>query len=102
MITVIYCGGDEYKIHFDTMSFVLSKTQMEDIAEYAIENHFNTPLVNKLEEKVSEYEEKINELQYKISDHIGNIEELMDDEETEPIHLIRELDAIKKVIEESE
>ena len=102
MITVIYCGGDEYKIHFDTMSLVLSKTQMEDIAEYAIENHFNTPLVNKLEEDNEILAEKINELQYKISDHIGNIEELMDDEETEPIHLIRELEDIKNIIEESE
>ena len=102
MITVIYCGGDEYKIHFDTMSLVLSKTQMEDIAEYAIENHFNTPLVNKLEEKVSDYEFELDVLRNKISDHIGNIEELIDDEETEPIHLIRELEAIKKVIEESE
>jgi len=102
MATILYCGGDEYEIHFDTISLVLSKTQMEEIAEYAIENHFNTPLINKLEEDNETLIEKINELRDKISDHIGNIEELIDDGETEPQHLIRELEDIKKIIEESE
>ena len=106
MISVIYCGGDEYKIHFDTMSLVLSKTQMEDVAQYVIENSFNgsfeVPLVQKLEEREYLYEEKINELRDNVSNHIGNIEELIDDEETEPQHLVRELEGIKNIIEESE
>lgn len=40
-MTAIYCGGDEYKIHFDNSSLVLSKTQIEELTDFVIANHSN-------------------------------------------------------------
>ena len=52
-MTAIYCGGSEYKLHFDSSSLVLSEKQIVEIAEYAIENNFEIPIRNDIDKNVS-------------------------------------------------
>ena len=83
---------------------ILTTSELESICNAVLADNINfeIPTRDNLLEREEILVDTLDELKYKISDHIGNMEELIDDEETEPIHLIRELEAIKKVIEESE
>ena len=104
MISLNYLGVDGYEVFLGSKTVILTTSELESICNAVLADNINfeIPTRDLFEEKVSDYEFELNVLKSKISDHIGNIEELIDDEETEPIHLIRELEAIKKVIEESE
>ena len=104
MITLSYQGAGDYNVYLGNKMIQLTQVELESICVSVLDDteHFEIPTRDKVLEDNETLHETLSELQSKISDHIGNIEELMDDEETEPIHLIRELEAIKKVIEESE
>ena len=104
MISLNYLGVDGYEVFLGFKTVILTTSELESVcnAVYSDEVNFQIPTRDNLLEREEILVDTLDELKYKISDHVGNIEELMDDEETEPIHLIRELEAIKKVIEELE
>ena len=104
MIELSYQGVDNYNVYIGAKMVQLTTMELEHICEAVLadESNFEIPKRDKLLESNEECEDELNEPRDKISYHIGKIEELMDDEETEPIHLIRELEKMKKIIEESE
>ena len=104
MISLNYLGVDGYEVFLGSKTVILTTSELESICNAVLADNinFSIPQRDELLESNEECEFNLERLRDKISDHIGNIEELIDDEETEPIHLIRELEAIKNIIEESE
>ena len=83
-MTSQYLGMDEYRLYFDTMSIVLSKTQIELIANYANENAFDTEVeeaTEKLEDRIDELEEANSDLLFSYKRMYEQMEEILKEHE---------------------
>ncbi len=101
-MTSIYLGSNLYELHIGHQKIQLSGDEISEVISHFIkypEDNIDVSVVSEMAEKVSEYESSLSRLRDKVSDCVGNIEELMDSEDTEPHHLISELETIKKAVE---
>ena len=95
-MTVQYDGCGCYSIDFGSEKIQLTEQEINEIQNYDFGREEEVEPRSNLE---YDLEVMGDGFDY-IGDKIGNIEELMDDEDTEPHHLIRELEDIKRKIGE--
>jgi len=114
MITLSYQGAGYYNVYFPSKMIMLHESEIEAMQNTVLNHQEEYGTRDELEKKMSEYgeanillTEELSDLKFElrtsvesIGTHVGNIEELMDEPETEPHHLIRELEAIKKILYE--